>query len=64
MLKMIEVLNSSGAKGIVMHSLTIPPDQKNVLIRDQNPCQQLVQWWNEKIKLFHENRISNHKIIF
>jgi 2-amino-4-hydroxy-6-hydroxymethyldihydropteridine diphosphokinase/dihydropteroate synthase len=61
---MLQILKNSTAKGVVMHSLTIPPDQKNTLLKDQNPCEQLMQWWNQKIIFFQNNEISIDRLIF
>lgn len=61
---MLEILKDTAAKAVVMHSLTIPPDQKNVLQKDQNPCEQLMNWWEEKINFFQKNDISMERLIF
>ena len=61
---MLELLKESTAKAVVMHSLTIPPDQKNVLFKDQNPCEQLMNWWDKKVSVFQKNDISLDRLIF
>ncbi len=61
---MLELLKDSSAKAVVMHSLTVPPDQKNVLIKDQNPCEQLMNWWDKKVSVFQKNDISLDRLIF
>jgi 2-amino-4-hydroxy-6-hydroxymethyldihydropteridine diphosphokinase/dihydropteroate synthase len=61
---MLQILKDTTAKTIVMHSLTIPPDQKNTLIKVENPCDQLNQWWKQKINIFHNSNISMERLIF
>ncbi len=63
-LEMLQILKDTKAKAIVMHSLTIPPDQKNTLFKDENPCDQLLQWWKQKIDVFETNDISMERLIF
>lgn len=61
---MLQILKDTTAKAIVMHSLTIPPDQKNTLHKEKNPCDQLMKWWNEKINFFQMNDVSVDRLIF
>jgi len=61
---MLQILKDTAAKAIVMHSLTIPPDQKNTLFKDESPCDQLMQWWKQKIDVFKMNDISMERLIF
>lgn len=61
---MLQILKETETKAIVMHSLTIPPDQKNTLIKEQNPCDQLMQWWKQKISVLQSNGISIDRLIF
>lgn len=63
-LSMLQVLKECAAKAVVMHSLTIPPDQKNTLPKDQNPCGRLMQWWEQKINYFQLNDVSMDRLIF
>lgn len=62
--EMARLLASSSALGIAMHSLSVPPKKDETLNPLENPCQQLGQWWQEKIESLKNQSVSEDKIIF
>lgn len=56
--------NHKNIKAVVMHSITIPPNQQEVLNINESPCQQLITWWKIKLEKFEKNNISTNNLIF
>ncbi len=61
---MIQILKSTDANAVVMHSLSIPPNQTETLNIYDNPNHQLMTWWKNKLQIFEENNIDLDRIIF
>lgn len=62
--QMLKILKSTKVPAVVMHSITIPPNQKQILNQTVNPNQQLLEWWKNKIQIFKENDIDIKRLIF
>lgn len=61
--EMRKAVMSSNVQVVAMHSLTIPPSQKDVLSFDQNPIDQLLQWADQRVKDLIRKGISRDRII-
>jgi len=47
-----------------MHSMTIPPNQTDVLNTNENPNTQLITWWKNKLEIFEKNNIHSDRLVF
>ncbi len=62
--QMLNVLKETKVSAVVMHSVTIPPNQSETLNINENPNQQLVSWWKNKLEIFEKNNIDDQRLIF
>ncbi len=63
-LHMLNILKETKIPAVVMHSLTIPPNQTEILNTDENPNCQLINWWKSKLEIFEKNNIDVQRLIF
>ena len=62
--EMKHLLKISGRKGIVMHSLSVPPNPNELLTDDQNPVDLLSKWWQFKKLELLAFGINENQLIF
>jgi 2-amino-4-hydroxy-6-hydroxymethyldihydropteridine diphosphokinase/dihydropteroate synthase len=62
--RMLDILKNTDARAIVMHSLSVPPNQTETLDQNENPHTQLITWWKNKVFQFEENKINLERFIF
>ncbi len=63
-LGMLSILKETKMAAVVMHSVTIPPNQIQTLNTAENPNTQLITWWKNKLKILEKNNINLSRIIF
>ncbi|MEK6627777.1 MAG: dihydropteroate synthase [Bdellovibrionota bacterium] len=63
-IEMKSLLKNSGLPAFVMHSLSVPPAADLILNIEKNPCEQLVNWWELRLKELTQFGISADKLIF
>ena len=61
---MLQILKQTKIPAVVMHSLTIPPNQNNILKVTESPSVQLFNWFKNKLEIFEKNDINLNRIIF
>ena len=62
--EMKHLLKISGKKGIVMHSLSVPPKPNDILAEDVNPAPLLSDWWHLKKSELLAFGINENQLIF
>lgn len=62
--EMKNMLRESRLPAFVMHSLGVPPAEEITLQRAQNPCLQLLQWWQDKLEDLLNFGITLDNLIF
>lgn len=62
--EMQRLLQQSKADAFVMHSLTIPPNQSDVLPPQEDPFGHLISWWKKKKSQLKEAGIANDRLVF
>lgn len=60
---MCELVKASGAKAIVMHSLSIPPRADLVLSENESPVLQINKWWGEKLNSLVKFGLDKNKLV-
>lgn len=62
--QMKSILKESKLPAFVMHSLSIPPRADQILNESQNPCEQLIFWWKNKLNELVNYGVNSENLIF
>ena len=62
--EMLDLLKNSSVEYVLMHSLSIPADPKNILPESQDPVLEIKNWLKEKIQLLQKKEVDLNRIIF
>lgn len=61
---MVKLLKNTKQKIVVMHSLSVPPTDQQVLEAHENPIDVLKDWWAQKKEQLIESGIQEDRLIF